>query len=242
MENKIVKFTAYNMFRRSKSSEDWKTMSAEDKQQYQMLADQENEKRMNNNDVSDEKVKRNKEKITKKNKEKEKEQVPEKASEQAPEKEKVTKPKKLGKLKKPVFDNQIMIEEKDYVDFIETFMKLQSNKNLINYLVRSNTTGLIKAFLRMDTGYGCENKYTVDENTVLYAIENNNIETLHDLLTYFKCWNNNDDKEHIIKMFKKFYECEKKLSSNSPEIENLLNRYKVDLIYDGDSEYLLTPL
>ena len=60
-------------------------MSAEDKQQYQMLADQENEKRMNNNDVSDEKVKRNKEKITKKNKEKEKEQVPEKASEQAPE-------------------------------------------------------------------------------------------------------------------------------------------------------------
>jgi hypothetical protein len=61
-------------------------------------------------------------------------------------------------------------------------------------------------------------------------------------LTYFKCWNNNDDKEHIIKMFKKFYECEKKLSSKSPEIENLLNRYKVDLIYDGDSEYLLTPL
>ena len=249
MENKIVKLTAYNMFRRSKSSEDWKTMSAEDKQRYQVLADEENEKRMNN-DVSVEKTKR---KYTKKNKDKErdqekdqeKDQERDQERDQEKEKEQVAKPKKLGKMKKPVNnENEDEKYDKDYMDFVKIFMKLQSNKNLINYLVKSNNGGLVKEFLRMDCGYGRENKYIVDENTVLYAIENHNIGIVSTLLTYFNCWNRNDDKEHIKSIFKKFYECEAKMSviTRSTEIENLLNRYKVDLIYDGDLEYLLTPL
>ena len=44
--------TAYNMFRRSKSSENWETMSAEDKQHYQMLADQENSRRRKKAEVT----------------------------------------------------------------------------------------------------------------------------------------------------------------------------------------------